>query len=198
MRGSPLGIATELGGTARLPSSFHSLYALKPSTGRLSARNIAGVNHSIPICRTTPSFLSADLATLQDLTRLTFGASEYRTDPEWLDVPWRGTRIQRLSMSNQHPTFAVLTCNRFVQPQPPVRRALKMVVKALEGYGYRVVQWDPPPHPPAIQNFFNMVLADGGSEVRAQIKASGEPPVPQLQAWIAKSEDESPISVKEY
>ena len=31
MRGSPLGIGTDIGGSIRLPSAFNSLYGLKPT-----------------------------------------------------------------------------------------------------------------------------------------------------------------------
>lgn len=73
-----------------------------------------------------------------------------------------------------------------------------MVVDTLEGYGYRVITWDPPQHASATQNLFKMLLADGGAEVRAQIKASGEPPVAQLKTWFTSADNEPTMTLKEY
>ena len=42
--------------------------------------------------------------------------------------------------------FGVMRTDGIVRPQPPVRRAVEMVVKIIEKLGHKVIEWEPPSH----------------------------------------------------
>ncbi|KAK5482945.1 hypothetical protein LTR43_010003 [Exophiala xenobiotica] len=181
MRGSPLGWGTEFAGSTRIPAVFNSLYSLKVSCGRLPMRGVANVRTSLPSRNSTIAMISWDFALLQHIAKLSLGISNREEDPAWIDMPWRQSKIRDLSM--RRPVYAVLEFDGHVQPQPPVRRALRSVIQCLRGAGYQVIDWNPPAHAVAVETYFKIIGADGAQSTREQIKASGEPPVPRLKDW---------------
>lgn len=53
MRGSPLGIGTDLGGSVRLPAGWCGLYGFKPSSTRMSMRGHATALPGMDLIKTT-------------------------------------------------------------------------------------------------------------------------------------------------
>ncbi|KAK5082629.1 hypothetical protein LTR05_006509 [Lithohypha guttulata] len=196
MKGSPFGWATEIAGSTRIPAIFNNLFAIRVSTGRLSALGIASSNQNLPLCNTTVGMISYDLSFLQHMCRLTLGATAYQEDPAWLDMPWREARFQEVE--SRKPTFAVLLEDQHVRPQPPLQRALRHLTQSLRAQGYEVVAWQPPSHKEAVETLFRMIGADGAKDIRANIASSGEPPVPQLKKWFFEHHDPPNLSVSEY
>lgn len=196
MKGSPFGWVTEIAGSARIPAAFNGLFALRVCTGRLPTLGIASSSSALPVCGITPAMITSDLVSLQHVARLTLGSNAYQEDSQWLDLPWREMKFSQQFQAR--PTFAILKHDQHVQTHPPVQRALDIVSKALTAQGYEVIQWDPPRHHAAVQTLFRIIGADGGSEIRREIKASGESPVKQLEAWFSESESSSRISVEEF
>ncbi len=181
MRGSPVGWGTEFAGSTRIPAVFNGLYSLKVSCGRLPMRGVANVRTSLPSHNSTIAMISSDFAFLQHIAKLSLGISNREEDPAWLDMPWRQSKIRELSM--RRPVYAALEFDGHVQPQPPVRRALRSIIQHLRGAGYQVIDWNPPAHALAVETYFKIIGADGAQSTRDQIKASGEPPVPRLKDW---------------
>ncbi|KAK1054164.1 hypothetical protein LTR74_016028 [Friedmanniomyces endolithicus] len=84
-----------------------------------------------------------------------------------------------------------------VTPQPPIARAIAITVQALQHCGYDVVEWNPPPHAPAINNLFEIFGSTSAKEARDAIDASGEPPVVQIQGWYEQG-DVTPNSTGDF
>ena len=120
-------------------------------------------------------------------------------DHALLDLPWRlsGPLDYRVITSSR-PTFAVLRNDSTVLPHPPVQRALEIVVQALQNQGYEVIEWIPPLHAPAVRTLFEILGADGAQGIRAAIRLSGEPPVPELSTWYFNTRDARTLSTGEF
>lgn len=198
MRGSPLGWATEMAGSTRIPATFNNLYALKTSLGRLPTLGMASSNTTLPIGNATVGILAPDLGSLLYISRLTLGSSAYQEDPAWLDLPWRENKFLRCQLQKRQPTFAILMDDGHVRPQPPITRALETVARVLRNHGYEILEWRPPAHSPAVDTLFRMIGADGAREIRANIECSGEPPVEQLRTWFADCKSTESMSVEDY
>ncbi|KIW95237.1 uncharacterized protein Z519_03821 [Cladophialophora bantiana CBS 173.52] len=195
MKGSPFGWATEFAGSARIPAAFSNLFSLKVSSGRLPSLGVASSETSLPSRNSTIAIMSWDFGLLQHIAKLSLGATAFEEDPSWIDMPWREAKVRELTL--RRPTFAVLECDGYIQPQPPIRRALRSIVQCLRRANYQVVEWKPPSHATPVETYFKIIGADGAQATRQHIKASGEPPVPMLRDWYFHQPTQ-PLSLSEY
>ncbi|KIW12957.1 hypothetical protein PV08_08144 [Exophiala spinifera] len=195
LKGSPIGWGTEFAGSTRIPAVFNGLYSLKVSSGRLPMYGVAAARTSLPTRNSTIAMISWDFALLQLLAKLTLGLPNLQEDPGYLDMPWRQFKVSELG--TRRPVFAVLEFDENIQPQPPVRRALRNLIHILRSTGYQVIDWKPPMHAPAVERYFRIIGADGAQATREHIKASGEPPVPRLKDWY-DNRPPIPLPLPEY
>lgn len=195
MKGSPLGWATEFAGSARIPAAFNNLFSLKVSSGRLPMLGVASSDTSLPARNLTIAMMSGDFHLLRHVAKLCLGVTAFEEDPLYIDMPWREMKFRELA--TRRPSFAILDCDGYVHPQPPVRRALESVAQCLRRANCQVLEWSPPSHAEAVQAYFKIIGADGAQATRQHIAASGEPPVPMLRDWYL-SPPPSPLSLSEY
>lgn len=185
MKGSPFGFSTEIAGSSRIPAVLNNVYSLRVSSGRLPVQGIASASSGPPLCNCTAAMMSWDLALLTHVCKITLGSAAFAEDPTSIYLPWRETTY--LSTSSKPLTLAVLWSDGHVRPQPPVVRALQLVTHSLRASNHEILNWEPPAHAPAVENLFRIIGADGAQEIRRELEASGEPPVPMLETWYYRS-----------
>lgn len=69
LRGSTLGVGTDIGGSVRIPAAFNGVFGIKPTPGRLSSRDIAETNPGQTTYRATLGFLGTWLDGLELLLK---------------------------------------------------------------------------------------------------------------------------------
>jgi amidase len=72
-------------------------------------------------------------------------------DPLVAEIPWRDAQEQAVldlvkSSGDGQLSFGVMHLDGQIHPQPPVRRAIEIVVKTVEKLGHKVIEWKPPSH----------------------------------------------------
>ena len=141
MRGSPLGIGTDIGGSIRIPSAWCHLYGLKPSFGRFP---VWGTKSGIPgqdFIYANNGPMARDLEALQFYCEnvLSEEVAIWTKDPKCLPMPWRRAVIQprgrKLRFAFVGGNDGIVTCH------PPIERALNMTRKALEDSGHDIIDW---------------------------------------------------------
>ena len=142
-KGSPAGIGTDLGGSVRIPAAFNGLYGLLPSPGRLSCLGVATSMDGQNSTHLVPGPLSHSLKSLRLLVRSFLSLAPWLHDPLVLELPWRTEQEQQIldlvkGGTMEHMSFGVLMYDGGVMPQPPVRRAVDTVRRALEAQGCKV------------------------------------------------------------
>jgi len=185
MRGSPFGWGTEVAGSGRIPASFNALYSLKISCGRLTSKGLANNAPASPVGGVSVAPICADVASLTHVMKILLCHLPVREDPLLLDIPWRESKFHETQTSSSYaPIFAVFGCDQHVRLHPPVQRALHITMNALRSQGFEVVDWQPPPHEPAVRTLFQILGADGARGLRDVLLKSGEQPVPALRKWF--------------
>jgi amidase len=147
IKGSCLGIGTDIGGSIRSPAANNGVYSLKPTSYRLPnagcSATMLAQEHIVPVIGP----LSTSLEGIK-----VFMATILRTRP-WLKqanllpIPWKdvGELVEQVGKTSLK--VAILWDDGVVKPHPPVIRAMNAVANGLKGInGVEVVDWKPLMH----------------------------------------------------
>ncbi|KAM0350574.1 hypothetical protein ACHAPU_003058 [Fusarium lateritium] len=194
MKGSVLGIGTDIGGSIRGPSAFCGIYGFKTTSTTLPTR---GYIKGAP----PPAVLDIPLSTgpmcrsLRDMNlfmECVLSVKPYLNDPTVVPIPWTG-----LSTSlNRRLKIGIISNDGFIEPQPPVKRALSWVKHLLADIKYadliEVKDFKVIGAEEAWDQVRRLYWPDGGELTKGGIVSSGEPIHP-LTEWIYK--DAEPIGM---
>ena len=188
LKGSPIGFGTDIGGSVRIPSAFNGLYGLRPSVGRIpydgAANSLDGQNTVLSVIGP----LGTSARAIKLLFKSVMAAEPWIHDPAVVDIPWRQEREDEVwdvaNSPSDHFTFGVMKTDKVVNPQPPVARAIDVVVKAVEKAGHKVIEWEDPKLQEGLGATFTSWGYDGGKDLRDAFALSGEPVSKQIAATL--------------
>ncbi|KAI9730866.1 MAG: hypothetical protein M1834_005584 [Cirrosporium novae-zelandiae] len=194
MRGSVLGIGTDIGGSIRVPSAFCGLYGLKASVARLPHSGLSGLHNGMQNIIGCVGPIATCIADLRLFCETALAANPWDHEPSLIEIPWRTEHIQ--PPLNQKLVIGVMWNDGVVQPHPPLTRALRNAVAALKAAGHTVIDWDPKLHAALAEAASRAYFLDGGREYTETLAAVGEPPVPAIK-WLLESQTGKPYTVEE-
>lgn len=184
MKGSVLGVGTDIGGSIRLPASFCGLYGLKgssgfwPVEGLLSGPFPAGVAVDGII-----GPMGRSLRDIDQICRLVRGAKPWLKDPEVLPIPYTG--LKDTSLGKTSLKIGLLEHHGLVHPQPPVKQAIDWVHSQLKSQGFNVSPFKFHEPVKAHKIYGSLVVPDGWANVRGGLQAGNEPQNPVFDALVA-------------
>jgi amidase len=126
--------------------------------------------------------IATNAASLRLVTQALLQQNPWLHDPLVHEIPWRADQETEIK-SAKKLCFGVLRTDGVVNPTPPVRRAIEMVVRALRTAGHEVIDWQPPSHRIINDTGFNSWIYDGGKDVCSAFALSGEPMAPQVSFY---------------
>ncbi|KAF5127739.1 Acetamidase [Metarhizium anisopliae] len=204
LRGSTLGVGTDIGGSVRIPAAFNGIFSLKPTPERVSYRDVANTNPGQNTYRSTVGFLSTSLDGLELILRGILSTKPWLNDPAVVPMPFRQALVDdytcrvelngSVKKSKQPLKLGVLWTDGLVQPHPPVTRGLNTLVAALKGAGhlselYFAMNFYEADHTPTSGSRLESTLAkdrrkgasDGAHGIHGHLNLSGEPLIADLQ-----------------
>ncbi|KAF7917805.1 hypothetical protein BELL_1158g00010 [Botrytis elliptica] len=177
LRGSSVGLGTDIGASSRVPAGWNGCYGLRPSTGRLSYEGIASTIDGIML-----PFVVGPMATqvsgLELMMRSLLQTEPWRRDPMVIELPWKEDKFMKMHegiSGKEKMAFGIMIGDGYVNLQPPVERAMRMVTHAIKALGHKVIEWKPPSHSAGNDPYFKICFADGGKAHHSALAISGEP-----------------------
>lgn len=192
MRGSLLGVGTDIGGSIRVPALCNGLYGVKPSHGRVPYAGQEGGarpgSNKIGI-----ESVAGPIATTQRdcelLLKSICGATPGMLDPDVLSQTWN----QQFGLSASQLRVGIARTDGHVTPLPPIQRLLDEVARTLSGSpSIEVVDVDMSKFGPQCLKTFNGVIStDGANTWLNHLDKTGEPLSPWLQNRLRRRPQKS-------
>jgi len=176
LKGSPIGVGSDIGGSIRVPAAFCGVYGLKPSYGRVpwggAVSSLEGQDSVLPVFGPITSSISG----LKTFMEAVIKAKPWLKDPLAVRKKWDEDEYQLKDRDNGRKLcFAIMWDDGLCVPHPPITRALKQVQAALTKAGHSVITWHPIEHKRLGDLVLNIWTAGSTEEFLVTTSASGEP-----------------------
>ncbi|KAL8410439.1 hypothetical protein RB596_000212 [Gaeumannomyces avenae] len=198
LRGSAFGIGTDVGGSVSMPASFQGVFGLKPSAGRMSSKDIAGISPGQQVMPVVTGIMANSIQTLRLVFRALLNTKPWLNDPYCLPIPYRDANEYVPGKTAEKPSFGFFDHDGIVTPHPPISRAMNIAKKALELEGYGTVDWQPPSYNESIAIHGPIARGNGCPDAYEAIKLSGEPIIPEIRRVFPGGKPLPPISLREH
>jgi amidase len=186
MHGSPIGLGTDIGGSVRGPSALCGIYGFKPTSYILPMKGF--LSHGLPAelnILASPGPMCRSLRDMELFVKLILSSKPHLLDPRVVPIPWTGLRTPIAKKLK----IGIISNDGFIQPQPPVARAIAWAKHVLSAPKYASILEIKPftPHdvPSTWTQMRRVYLPDGDKGARDAIVSTGEPIHP-LTEWILK------------
>lgn len=181
LRGSPVGFGTDIGGSIRIPAAFNGVFGLRPSVGRLPYEGMANSMDGQNSVLSVVGPLGTSVGGLRMVVQALLAQRPWLCDPMVCEIPWRAEQEEALGINEgKKLAFGVLRSDGIVNPQPPVKRAIDIMVSKLKELGHEVIEWTPPSHHTLLDEGTKSWIYDGGADVKKAFALSGEPMADQI------------------
>lgn len=176
LRGSCLGIGSDIGGSIRSPAANCGVYGLRPTSYRLPLdgfmATMMGSEQIVPVSGP----FSTTLEGVKLFMKTIIAAKPWLSAPSLVPFPWRDQYSHLETRNGKKLKVGVMWEDEVVRPHPPVRRALREVVEKLRAIDtIEVVDWKPLRHAEAWDIIARLYFCDGAAEEIQSIEESGEP-----------------------
>lgn len=143
LRGSCLGIGTDIGGSIRSPAANQGLWGFKGTAGRLPVEGWSATMNGEEQILGTIGPLSTSLAGCKLFVKTVVEGKPWLNEPSLLPYEWRDLGFSK----EKKLKVAVLWDDGVVKVHPPVARALKELVEKLKvSPNVELVDWTPYKH----------------------------------------------------
>lgn len=177
MRGSVLGVGTDIAGSIRIPAICNGIFALRPSADRIpyggqtssSRKGLLGI-------RPCAGPLATSVRDLELLMRCVTEFDPWKLDSTTIFSPWREVKPKttlRLGLIQEDSHFPI---------HPPVLRTLGAASERLKLAGHEIIPLECPLIRDACALAFRMFAMDPAGTAFKHIAASGEPTIPALKS----------------
>ena len=179
--GSPLGLASDLGGSIRFPAYFCGIHGFKPTSGRLTNEDtpagILNMGQEGIVPQPGPLARRVEDLTLA-MAILTSAKSSFAATPPlaWADPAAVDVAALRIGY---------YTDNGYFPASPAIRRAVEEAAAALQAAGAEVIEMQSPDAEEGMRLFVGIFSSDGASTTKRML--DGDTPAPSLKGSLQGS-----------
>ncbi|CAF1229066.1 unnamed protein product [Adineta steineri] len=178
LKGSPMGVGTDIGGSVRSPAANNGIYGLRPTTFRIPKQGIMGIQSGRESILGVVGPLARGREDINLFMKTILDAEPWLKEPSLVPIPWR-----LISLNSINLTVAVMWDDNIVHPHPPIIRALHETIEHLKKAGIRVIDWEPINHQKGWDLISALFYCNGAEEERNLIAETNEQLLP-LTEWI--------------
>ncbi|KFZ24298.1 hypothetical protein V502_01222 [Pseudogymnoascus sp. VKM F-4520 (FW-2644)] len=171
-RCAAIGIASDIGGSIRLPAAFCGSYGIRPTTLRTPWNGIGLAGEGQEGIRCTLGPITNSLRDLDLFMKAVTDGKPWEEETSLVPLPWKELTLTR------DFTVGVLWDDGMVHPHPPIHRAMKMAVAKMKAAGIKTVDWKPHKHEHGMRIINDLFYPDGAASQTAALRSSGEPWLP--------------------
>ncbi|KAI3393122.1 hypothetical protein diail_4721 [Diaporthe ilicicola] len=197
LRGSVLGVGSDIGGSIRGPAGFCGIYGFKPTSHYLPNNGTLHVGNMAEL--TVLATCGPMGSSLRDLDMFMSGVLDqrpYLREPSLVPIPWTGLS-KSLPSSSTPLKIGFMMHDGVIEPQPPVVRALNWAMDKLSNSASVSVRpFAPYRTADAIRNIRRAYTPDGGASLKAGLAKMGEPMEP-LTKWIIQDAEGPSYTVEQ-
>ncbi|KAI1361159.1 putative fatty-acid amide hydrolase [Xylaria arbuscula] len=177
LRGSILGVGTDIGGSIRIPSLCNGLYGYKPSAGLipLDGRDIRAPGTAGILPSAGP--MATSMRDCRHFIDTVLRAATWKYDSAIISLPWVNL------IQNERLRIGLVENDGVFTPSPPVRRGLKVAIDRIRQSSDEDIEIIPLQLPNVKQHYQDLVAywsLPGTDYLLEQITRTGEPLVPSL------------------
>ena len=193
MRGSVLGVGTDIGGSIRVPALANGLYGIKPSHGRVpyagQEGNALPGGNKIGI-EATAGPIAVSQRDCELLLKTICDAEPAPLDPEVFSQTWaQQSSLRSKCLGEPKLRVGIMRTDGHVSPLPPIQRLLEEVATALSASksDIEIVDVDISTFGPQCVKDFNGVMSwEGANSWFNVLEKTGEPLSPWLSTRLAR------------
>ncbi|THH06324.1 hypothetical protein EW145_g4164 [Phellinidium pouzarii] len=176
MKGSPLGVGSDIAGSIRVPSAFNGLFGLRPSANRFPLEGTAGTMEGFDSVPPVLGPMTRSISGVKAFTKAVIDAKPWTMDPLVVRKEWdEGAYQLKEHGEGKDLCFAIMWDNGCVLPHPPIRRALEETKRALLAKGFKVIDWPEFNYAELCTPVLRMWAGGAGEDFAAHAAKSGEP-----------------------
>ncbi|KAF2719712.1 amidase [Polychaeton citri CBS 116435] len=207
LRGSVLGIGTDVGGSIRIPAMCNGLFGVKPSHGRVPYAGLEGGglpgNNRLTM-EATAGPIAHSIRDCHMLLRVVSDSAPWASDPDVLPQGWEGQVSLQSGRLVQQPARPLLVgvakSDGYAVPHPPIARLMDEVMRVLQDRSaspppaveIQVVELDISPLWSRCLKLFNALQStEGANHAFDLLEDTGEPLSPWLQGRLRRRPQKS-------
>lgn len=199
IRGSCLGIGSDIGGSIRSPSANNGIFGLRPTSFRLPfvgwMATMMGEEQIIPVIGP----MSTSLEGIKLFMQTIIDQKPWIIDPSLISLPWKTAPLLRATADGKRKLrVGVIQDDGVVRPHPPILRGIKSITESLSSHpDIEFVDFPPYKHDEAWRIIASLYFSDGAKEEKDVLAESGEPWRPMSEFIIKENPHVKELTVPE-
>lgn len=172
MKGSALGVGSDIGGSIRCPAAFCGVWGMRPTQKRIPLLPLVPAGEKVQDavnCSLGPFARCAE--DLELFMKVELFSEPWKNDPTLVRIPWKEVSAPVA----KEIKVAIIYDDGVVKPTPPILRGLKTAAEKLTAAGVKVVEWDAKDVAECIAACGDAYNADGNYGQKSLLGLSGEP-----------------------